>query len=403
MTHQEPALDFHTLLTSPPAQPIAVAEIGTGHQGDLQRGLELIDAAAEAGADVAKFQVVFADEILPPEAGEVPLPGGMTPLYQVFRNLERPLDFYLALAEHTKARGLSFWASPFGKNSVQLLQQIGVEAWKVASPELNHEELVEQLSQTGLPLVLSTGVSQLGDIERALAIHAAASPSSPVGLLHCVTSYPAPEDNANLLCIPSLRNIFGVPVGLSDHSLNPILLPALASALGTFMVEKHFTLPGSQEGLDDPVALKPQEFAQMCAAMKHFAPKPSASERNLHGFSNSSSSLNLQQAVQELSQEFGAQRLRSCLGDGIKRLASAEEANYGRTNRSLHARRALNVGDVLTPENSAFLRTEKILRPGLPPRERHQAYGRTIIHPIPAGEGIRWEDLGAPPSTLSSS
>ena len=177
--------DFSRLTSSRPRVPIIVAETGTAHGGDLARGLDLIDAAADAGADIAKVQVVFADEILPPEAGLVPLPGGDTPLYEVFRKLERPLEFYAALAERAAARGIGFLASPFGEKSVRILEEIGVGAWKVASPELNHEPLLEQLARTGLPIILSTGVSKSKDIERALEVVADASPTgaSPAGSL----------------------------------------------------------------------------------------------------------------------------------------------------------------------------------------------------------------------------
>ena len=181
--------DFSRLTSSRPRVPIIVAEIGTAHGGDLARGLDLIDAAADAGADIAKVQVVFADEILPPEAGLVPLPGGDTPLYEVFRKLERPLDFYAALADRAAARGIGFLASPFGEKSVRILEEIGVGAWKVASPELNHEPLLERLARTGLPIILSTGVSKSKDIERALEVVAGASHTgaSPAEGAHSAT------------------------------------------------------------------------------------------------------------------------------------------------------------------------------------------------------------------------
>ena len=374
---------------------VAVAEAGTAHGGDLTRGLELIDAAAEAGADVVKFQVVFADEILPPQAGLVPLPGGPVPLYEVFRSLERPPEFYAALAAHADSRGIGFLATPFGERSVRLLEGLGVRAWKAASPELNHEPLLGRLARTGRPIILSTGVSRPEDIQRALEVidsewqqPAAASQNHPISqrsaeaenraaviLLHCLTCYPAPENEANLRAVPAMAAAYGCPAGLSDHSLHPVLLPALAAALGAVVVEKHITLDRGGGGLDDKVALVPDDFAEMISAMRHFGAMPFAD------------------ALKELKAEFSAERVEGCLGSGRIGLAPSEEASYGRSGRSLHAVGGLDAGTLIGPENTALLRTEKVLKPGLAPRERHSAYGRRLRHSIPPGEGITWDDL----------
>jgi len=365
--------------------PIIIAEIGTSHQGDLARGFELIDAAADAGARVAKFQVIFADEILPPEAGFVRLPGGAVPLFKVFESLERPAEFYAALKERTLGRGLEFLASPFGRKGFELLEEIGVAAWKVASPELNHEELLEMLARTGKPLILSTGVSRIEDIRRALEIAEGAFPGGTrqsVALLHCLTSYPAPENQANLRAIQTLKKTFGLPVGISDHSKHAVLIPALAAALGAAIIEKHISLDPGPGGLDDSVALNPRDFAVMCAAVIHYTP-PRGRKPEAH----------LAATVEELSGEYGRRRVEAPLGDGIKRLACSEIANYRRSNRSLHAVGALPAGTLLSERNSAILRTEHNLRPGIEPRDRHRAYGRRLAESIPPGEGIRWEDL----------
>jgi len=368
--------------------PIVVAEMGTSHRGDLGRGFELIDAAAEAGADVAKFQVIFADEILPPEAGIVRLLGGEVALFEVFNSLERPVEFYAALKERALCRGLEFLASPFGSKSFKLLREIGVSAWKIASPELNHEDLLEMLARTAKPLILSTGVSRIEDIRRALEIVEGASPMKtrqPAALLHCLTSYPAPENQANLRTIRTLRESFGRPVGISDHSKHAVLIPALASALGAIIIEKHITLSHDAGGLDDPVALEPEDFARMCAAVNHHAPPWNQGAGALEA--------HLAATIEELSDEYGRKRVEEPLGDGIKRLAPSEIANYRRSNRSLHAIGTLPAGTLISEKNSAILRTEHNLRPGIEPRERHLAYGRRLIRAIPPGEGIRWKDL----------
>lgn len=368
--------------------PIVVAELGTSHQGNLMRGFELIDAASDAGAHVAKFQVIFAEEILPPEAGPVQLPGGAVPLFKVFKSLERPAKFYAALKERALSRGLEFLATPFGKKGFELLEEIGVAAWKIASPELNHEDLLETLARTGKPLILSTGVSKIEDIRRALEIVENAfrgEGQQSVALLHCLTSYPAPENQANLRTIQTLRKIFNRPAGISDHSRHTVLIPALASALGAAIIEKHITLSHGAGGLDDPIALNPEEFARMCAVVARYAPPRE------QGFE--ASELHLVSTIEELAREYGRERVEAPLGNGMKCLARSEIANYRRSNRSLHAIGALPVGTVLSEKNGAILRTEHNLRPGIEPRYRRRAYGRRLANSIPPGEGIRWEDL----------
>lgn len=368
--------------------PLVVAEIGTSHKGDLAHGLELVDAAADSGAHVAKFQVIFADEILPPEAGLVQLPGGVIPLFRVFKSLERPAEFYAALKERALSRGLEFLASPFGKKGFELLEEIGVLAWKIASPELNHEELLETLARTGRPLMLSTGVSKIEDIRRALEIVEDNFPKGnrpSLTLLHCLTSYPAPENQSNLRVIQTLKRIFALPVGVSDHSRHAVLIPALASALGAAVIEKHITIDRGAGGLDDSVALSPEDFARMCKAVTRYAPPRGRKSKILEE--------HLAAAIEELASEYGRERVEAALGNGIKRLAPSEIANYRRSNRSLHAIGALSAGTLVNEENSALLRTEYNLRPGIEPQHRQLAYGRRLANSIPSGEGIRWEDL----------
>ena len=340
-----------------------------------------MDAAVESGADVVKLQVVFAEEILPPEAGLVPLPGGLIPLYEVFRSLQRPVDFYAALAEQTKRRGAEFLGTAFGERSVRLLEEIGVRAWKVASPELNHEPLLERLAKTGLPIILSTGVSLPMDVERALEVirtarNSAQGQASSVILLHCLTSYPAPENQANLRSIPTMAARYNLPTGLSDHSLDPVLLPVLAAALGAILVEKHLCLSRDADGLDDQVALVPDDFARMTNALRHY-----------------SSADSIETVIDELTLEYDSERMTAALGSGVLGLAESEASCYRRTNRSLHAVGALKAGTRLNPMNTAILRTEKVLKPGIAPRHRLKVYGCRIVHDLPSGDGISWDDI----------
>ena len=350
---------------------LVVAELGTGHLGSPERARELVDAAAGAGADCAKFQLVHADEILHPLSGGVELPTGRVELYRQFRELERPVSFFAELKRYTESKGLLFLCSPFGLQSARELRSLGVAALKIASPELNHFPLLEETAGYGLPLFLSSGVSTLADIERALAV----TGRDRVVLLHCITAYPAPEEEYNVGLLANLRAIFGVEVGLSDHSLDPVLVPALAVLHGARVVEKHLTLSRAGSGLDDPVALEPGPFACMVRAVRE------------------AEAAGPPEALRRLERDYGAERVRRVIGAGVKELATSERANYHRTNRSIHAEAEIPAGSVIGADDVAVLRTEKVLRPGLGPEFLPVVTGRRTGRTIPAGEGVTWEDL----------
>jgi sialic acid synthase SpsE len=376
---------------------LVIAELGTSHGGDPARARELIDAAAGAGADCVKFQMVYADEILHPNTGEVALPGGKIRLYDRFRQLEVTADFFANLKDYVEKQGLLFLCTPFGPRSAGELRALNPELVKIASPELNYTALLREIASWKLPVLLSSGVSKLGDIEGALellgavpapaaetpaAVVPAQSPAVPaenpggaICLLHCVTAYPAPEADYNLRLLSSLNAVFGLPVGLSDHSLDPELAPALGVSQGAAVIEKHFCLSRDDPGLDDPIALPPPLFARMVRAVRR------------------ASAAGPEETLAAYSRDRGAAAVRAVLGTGVKSLAPSEQANYTRTNRSLHALRDIQAGEILAPGDFAALRTEKNLRPGLPPSWEEKIPGRTVRRPIPAGEGIRFEDI----------
>jgi sialic acid synthase SpsE len=351
--------------------PLIVAELGTSHGGSAAKARELIDAAAASGADCVKFQIVYADEILHPNTGEVALPGGSVRLYDSFKKLEQDIGFYADLKAYIESRGLLFLASPFGLRSARELRSLQPRLLKIASPELNYTGFVTELASYGLPALLSAGVSRLADIEAALEIF----PPDRVCLLHCVTAYPAPEKDYNLRLLPNLGAVFGCATGLSDHSLDPELVPALAAVMGAAVIEKHFCLSRGDPGLDDPIAQDPAGFARMVRAVRQ------------------ASSQGPEEALEAIVRERGRDTVEAVLGDGVKRLAPSERANYERTNRSLHALRDIAPGETLRAEDFAALRTEKVLRPGLHPRWEKKLAGRKTTRAIPAGEGIVAEDL----------
>ncbi|MCL2238149.1 MAG: N-acetylneuraminate synthase family protein, partial [Treponema sp.] len=215
--------------------------------------------------------------------------------------------------------------------------------------------------------------SLLGELGELSAL--ARKSSSSICLLHCVTAYPAPETDYNLRVLPNLASIFGVSVGVSDHSASPDLIPALSVAMGASAIEKHFCLSRNDPGLDDPIALEPSDFSKMAKAVRRAA-KEGADE-----------------TIARFNTEKGAEFVEQILGNGVKELALSEAANYNRTNRSIHALRDINEGEILKRGDYAVLRTEKILRPGLEPSFEKSIEGRIARNFIPSGEGIRFEDI----------
>jgi len=356
----------------PPGNPLIIAELGTSHSGDIAKAREMSCAAIEAGADCIKFQMVFADEILHPNTGEVSLPTGQIRLYDRFKELEMPPEFYVEIKEYVESKGALFLCTPFGMKSASILHVMKPKFVKIASPELNYTGLLEEIASWRLPVLLSSGVSRLCDIETAVSI---LKPQSSVCLLHCVTSYPAPVTDYNLNVLPNLSAIFGIPVGVSDHSDNPELIPSLAACMGASVIEKHFCLSKTDSGLDDPIALPPEEFSKMVKAVRAAVEKGP------------------EETIAFFRREKGDELIDKILGSGVKELAASERANYGRTNRSIHAVRDIQKGETLKRGDFAVLRTEKKLRPGLEPRYENAIEGRIARNFIPAGEGIRFEDV----------
>ncbi len=364
-----------------------IAEIGTSHGGSLEKAYKLIDAAKKAGADCAKFQWVYADEILHPKTGYVQLPTGSISLYERFKSLEQPVSFYKKVQAYTKQQGLDFGCSPFGIKSLKKLYSLNPDMIKIASPELNHYPMLKELVRLEtclfskrIPVVLSSGVSLMSDIEKALQIlkplnaapcnNACKSKLPPLSLLHCVTCYPAPEAEYNLSTIATLSETFGIPTGVSDHSLDPLLVPLISVAAGGSIIEKHITLSKETDGLDDPVALTPDEFADMTKKVRDIA------------------NLDHDMLIAELSDMFGEDMLETIMGDGVKKLAPSEKQNYTRTNRSIHVMNDMKIGQKIRKKDIAVLRTEKILTPGMSPEFFHDIIGKKLKINVSAGSGL---------------
>ena len=368
---------------------LIIAEIGTSHNGSLEKAKKLVDCAVDAGADAVKFQWVYADEILHPDTGFVALPGGNIRLYDRFKQLECDYSFYKELREYVRSCGVKYVCSPFGLKSFSELMTLEPDFVKIASPELNHFPLLKELSRyrrnqkdegkTLVPVIISSGVSLLSDIEKALAILG----TEKVSLLHCITSYPAPEAEYNLKLITNLKNIFGVETGVSDHSLDPVLVPVLSVLCGGSVIEKHITLSRKTDGLDDPVALEGEKFALMV----HVVHQAEAALKR-YGFEKAR-----QVIFSQLTESYDEKLIEDCLGDGVKRLAASEFQNYGRTNRSLHYLREMKKGEKISESAVAVLRTEKVLTPGISPEFYDFVQGLELSKDVKNGEGLQFSDF----------
>ena len=358
-----------------------IAEIGTSHGGSLKKAYALIDAAAESGADCVKFQWVYAKEILHPDTGYVALPGGKIRLYDRFLELEQPVSFYKKCAAYARKKKLDFGCSPFGIKSLHQLWKLNPDMIKIASPELNHFPMLKELikledrKKAGkkISVIISSGVSKAEDIKKAVEL---LSPHIPeLTLLHCITSYPAPEEEYNLSLIGNLKKEYKINCGVSDHSLDPLMVPAISVYAGGTCIEKHITLSKETDGLDDPVALTPSQFKEMTLFVRSIEDK--APE--------------LQKA--ELFKAFGEEKCLKILGSGIKELAPSEKNNYNRTNRSIHYLNAMKAGSKIRRKDIAVLRTEKELSPGISPEFFEEVIGKRLKTDVTAGSGLLFEHL----------
>lgn len=328
---------------------VVIAEAGVNHNGDLGLAHRLVDVAASCGADAVKFQTFRAEAVLSPQAEKAAYQkettGGGESQLEMARRLELPFEAFVELAEHCRQRGVVFLSTPFDEESASFLDSLGVIAFKVSSGDLTNLPFLRRLAAFGRPLIVSTGMATLGEVERAVE----QCGRSSLVLLHCVSAYPAAAADVNLRAMETLHRAFGVPVGLSDHT-EGIAVALAAAALGACMVEKHFTLDRTLPGPDHRASLEPQELAALVR---------------------------------------GVREVREALGDGYKRPVRAERDTARVARRSLVAARDLVAGEVVTEEMIAIKRPGNGLAPALLP----YVLGRRMAKAVRAGELISWEML----------
>lgn len=246
-------------------KPFIIAELSGNHNGDLSRGISLIDAAAAAGATAVKLQTFTPDTItIKSDRPEFFVKGGLwdgRTLYDLYDEAHTPWEWHKPLFDHAKTKGLEILSSAFDESSVELLEALDVVAYKIASAEIIDIPLIETIAKTGKPMIMSTGMAILDEVEEAVDAARAAG-ANDIVLLHCVASYPANAENMNLRSINALAEKFGVVSGLSDHTLGTVVATS-SVALGAAVIEKHFTLKRSDGGVDSAFSLEPDELARL--------------------------------------------------------------------------------------------------------------------------------------------
>ncbi len=329
-----------------------IAEAGVNHNGDLALARQLVDVAVQAGADAVKFQTFKADRVVTAAAPKADYQRQSTDAaesqHAMLSRLELSDAAHHTLIDYCRECGMLFLSTPFDEQSADFLLQQGMPLFKIPSGEITNLPLVDHVARLRRPMIVSTGMAHLGEVETALQTIEATGHDAVV-LLHCVSNYPADPADANLRAMQTMQAAFGVPVGFSDHT--PGIAVALAAvALGACVIEKHFTLDNTLPGPDHQASLEPAALTAL---------------------------------VQ------GIRTVEAALGDGRKRPAASEAGTAAVARRSLVAAHPITAGTTLTPTLIAIRRPGT----GLPPAMLPYLTGRTARHDIAAGTLLTLEML----------
>ena len=329
-----------------------IAEAGVNHNGDLSLARKLIDVAVDAKADAVKFQTFKAELVAIPNAPKAGYQLETTDTAEsqmdMIKGFELPPEAFRELQSYCEERGITFLSTPYDKSSVDLLDELDVPAFKVASAEIVNLPLLRHMARKGRPIILSTGMSFLSEVETAIQAITETGNNQLI-LLHCVSNYPAPSGDVNLGAMRTLAQAFQMPVGYSDHCAS--LEVAFASvALGASVIEKHYTLDNSMPGPDHRASMEPRELADLVA---------------------------------------GIRAVESALGDGVKVPKASERGNRATMRRSLYADRDLAEGTTLQEQDLIALRPAT----GISPHLIDEVLGRKLQRSITSGTPLDWSDL----------
>jgi len=335
-----------------PGNPcFVIAEAGVNHNGDLAVALELVRRAAECGADAVKFQTFRAERVATAGARKAAYqlantkPGESQ--IDMLKALELSEEVHVELIDACNAAGIIFLSTPYNVEDIEMLDRLGVPAFKIASGQIVELAFLDAIRRTERPALLSTGMASLGEVERAISVFG--DQRDRLVVLQCTTNYPSPVCDANLRAMLTMRDAFGVRVGYSDHTAG--MSAAIASvALGACVVEKHFTLSRSMPGPDHSSSAEPAEFAELVRSIRD---------------------------------------VEAALGTPMKRPTDSELLNRPQMRRSIVARVAIPAGWVLTDSMVTFKRPGT----GISPAKLNDVVGRSALVPIAADEFITWAKI----------
>jgi len=329
--------------------PYVIAELSANHNGKLQKALDTITKAKDCGADAIKLQTYTADTMtINSNHEDFCIQGGLWDgykLYDLYKEAETPFEWHKAMFDHARKIDITCFSTPFDETAVDLLEDLNVPAYKVASFEATDLPLIEYIASTRKPLIMSTGMANLEEIEEMVETAREAGCDDLI-LLHCISSYPAPIDQSNLLTIPDMRKRLGVQIGLSDHTVTNTA-SVVASALGATLIEKHFILDRNEKGPDSEFSINPVELMSLCKETKD------------------------------------AWLSLGCAGYERK---AAEEANI-KFRRSVYFVKDIKAGEVISKE------CVRRIRPGfgLPPKFEKEIIGKVAKKDIKSGTATSWE------------
>ena len=335
----------------PDFEPYVICEVSANHNGSLERALKLLDAAAATGADAIKIQTYTPDTMTIDHDGPgFRIEGGLwdgRTLYDLYGEAQTPFEWHEALFARARELGVTLFSTPFDESSVDLLEGLGAPAYKIASFEAIDLPLIAYVAAKRKPLIISTGMANLDEIEEAVRT-ARENGCDQIVLLHCVSSYPAPDEQSNVRTVPDLVKRFGVITGLSDHTFGSAV--AVASiALGGCVIEKHFTLARSDGGPDAVFSLEPDEFRALVEDCK---------------------------------------RAWRALGKPTYDLQGCERGSLV-FRRSIYVVRDVAAGEELTSENVRSIRPGH----GLPPKHLPEVLGRRAARDLKRGEPLDWPSV----------
>ncbi|XZE55166.1 N-acetylneuraminate synthase [Planctomycetaceae bacterium SH139] len=324
-----------------------IAEAGVNHNGSLDLALQLVDVAVECGADAIKFQTFNAHKLVTADAPQADYQaansGKKESQFEMLRRLELSIEDHRRIIQRCHQRGIQFMSTPFDEESVDLLADEGMQFFKIPSGEVTNLPLIQHIASKRRPVLLSTGMCNLADVEAAVETLEQAG-ISELALLHCVSNYPAAAADTNLRAMQTMATAFGYAVGYSDHTLGSAV-PLAAVALGAKILEKHFTLDRSLPGPDHLASSEPAELSQLISDIRV---------------------------------------VESALGNGRKRPAAAEASTAAVARRSLVAARPIRAGEIITRQDLVGRRPGT----GLPPAMLEYLQNRRAVQDIAADEMV---------------